>query len=204
MGRVNNRSFLILITLALALAACSTEATRERIARRAAERGSCFERCPEGEVAPPAGLADLTVYISVKVLKTDPCLIKTVPSRSSGASYPIVININGQGEQWLLPCAEDIQKRVVAGKRNPEGGEGLKCTLQERLRMKAGTYRVYVGLPEEGVEKQVDLALESGATYELDFNPFYFRDRLRGRNFMSGIVGFNVYLNGKPVGRLRR
>jgi len=100
----------------------------------------------------------------------------------------------------------DTQQTIINGKRNPEGGEGVKYSLVKTIRMKPGTYKIYIGLTEEKVQKEVSITLVRGMKSKLEFMPLYFPGR-HNRNtgsFYKGLRGFDVFLDGKKVGAKQR
>jgi hypothetical protein len=172
--------------------------TREQIMQKASEKGAIFEEIIGKGSQLPQGYSDLLIKASIKIPQKELYLIKTRPPRDENSQYPFVLNINGQGVLWMVHCTLDNQKIYINNKRNPEGGEGLMCRLEKRIRLKADSYKVYLGLPEEELETEVAIFLADSSSNVLEFKPIYWRGGRNPRIFWKGISRFNIFLNGKP------
>jgi hypothetical protein len=166
--------------------------------QRASEKASSFEEINEKEVQLPEGYSGLVIKASIKIPEREPYLIKKRPLRNENSQYPFVLNINGQGVLWMVNCTLDKQKAYINSKRNPEGGVGLMCRLEKRVRLRSGSYRIYLGLPEEEFETEVAISLSGGTSNVLEFKPIYWQFRRKPREFWRGISRFDIFLNGKP------
>jgi hypothetical protein len=99
----------------------------------------------------------------------------------------------------MVNCTSDKQRTYVNNKRNPEGGEGLICRLEKGILLKPGSYKVYLGLPEEEFETEVSIFLADGSSNVLEFKPIYWREPgSNQRTFWNGISSFDIFFNGKP------
>ena len=98
----------------------------------------------------------------------------------------------------MVNCALDKQRTYINNKRNPEGGDGLMCRLEKRIRLKFNSYKLYLGLPEEEFETEVPISLTDCSSNVLEFKPVYRRSGDNRRIFWKGISNFNIFLNGKP------
>ena len=65
--------------------------------------------------------------------------------------------------------------------------------------LKPGSYRVYVGLAEEKLQKEVDIVLTGEGANILEFKPVYRRDKGWGPRFYKGVSDFEVFLDGKQI-----
>jgi hypothetical protein len=72
------------------------------------------------------------------------------------------------------------------------------CLLEKRLRLKSGSYKVYLGLPEEEFETEVAISLAGGSSNMLEFKPIYRRHRIPHLTFRNGISTFVIFFNGRP------
>jgi hypothetical protein len=172
--------------------------TREGIMQRASEKAPSFEEINEKESQIPEGYSELLIKASIKIPQKEFYLIKRKPPRDENSQYPFVLNINGQGVLLMVNCTLDKQGTYINNKRNPEGGEGLMCRLKKRLRLKSGSYKVYLGLPEEDFETEVAISLAEGSSNVLEFKPIYWRSGDNRRMFWKGISNFDICFNGKP------
>jgi hypothetical protein len=172
--------------------------TREHIMQKASEEGSSFEEINREDKQLPEGYSELLSKASIKIPQKQFYLINPRPFRKENSQYRFVLNINGQGGLWTVNCTLDEQKTYIYNKRNPEGGEGLMCRLEKRIRLKSGSYRVYLGLPEEEFETEVAISLADGSSNVLEFKPIYWRGGVNRRTFWNGISSFYIFFNGKP------
>jgi hypothetical protein len=166
--------FGVALLTALAFFGCA-HVTREGIMQRASEEAFSFEEINEKDSQLPECHAELLIKASIKIPQKEFYLIKRKPPRDENSRYPFVLNINGQGVLWTANCTLDSQKTYINNKRNPEGGEGLMCGLGKRIRLKSGSYRVYLGLPEEEFETEVAISLPDSSWNVLECRPIYWR-----------------------------
>ena len=172
--------------------------TREHIMQKASQGGSSFEEINEQDKQIPEGYSELLIKAWIKIPKKETYLIKKRPPRKENSEYPFVLNINSQGALWTVNCTLDEQRMYVQYRRNPEGGEGLICRLEKRIRLKSDSYKVYLGLPEEEFETEVAISLAEGSPNVLEFKPIYWQFGDNRRMFWNGISTFDIFLNGKP------
>jgi hypothetical protein len=172
--------------------------TREQIMQRASEKASIFEEINQKESQISEGYSELLIKASIKIPQEETYLIKTRPPEYENLQYPFVFNINGQGVLWMVNRTFDEQRTYINNKRNPEGGVGLICRLQKRIRLRSGSYKIYLGLPEEEFETEVAISLVDGSSNVLEFKPIYWRSGDNRRMFWKGISSFDIFFNGKP------
>jgi hypothetical protein len=196
MHRERTRYLAVLLTT-LVFFGCA-HATREHIIQKASEVGSSFEVINEEDKQLPDGYSELLIKAWIKIPKKETYLIKKKPPRNENSEYPFVLNINGQGVFWTVHCMLDDQGMYAYNKRNPEGGIGLMCRLRKRIRLKSGCYKVYLGLPEEEFDTEVNVCLTDHSWNVLEFKPIYWKPGDNIRSFWNGISRFDIFLNGKP------
>lgn len=175
-----------------------THTTREQIIEKGLEQASIFEEINEKDSQIPDGYSELLIKASIKIPQKQFYLINPRPPRRENSQYPFVLNINGQGVLWQVNCPLDEQRMYVHTKRNPEGGKGLMCRLEKRIRLKFGSYKVYFGVPEEEFEIEVPIFLTDRFSSVLEFKPIYWQGGDHRRTFWNGISNFDIFLNGKP------
>ncbi|MGD0919033.1 MAG: hypothetical protein ABSB22_21520 [Thermodesulfobacteriota bacterium] len=189
--------YLAVLLTTLVFFGCA-HVTREGIMQRVSEKASSFEEINEKDNQLPEGYSELVIKASIKIPQKEFYLIKTRPPRDENSQYPFVLDINGQGVLWMVNCILDEQRIHICSKRNPEGGEGLICRLEKRIRLRSGSYKVYLGLPEEEFETEVSISLTDGSSNVLEFKPIYWRSGDKRRTFWSGISDFDIFFNGRP------
>ena len=161
------------------------------------EQGNVFEELKYDNLKPGFGV--LIIRVTMKTPKEGFYLLESKNSLHGKPEYPFIFNIGGQGVTWLAKGTPDIQQKIVDGKRNPEGGEGVKYFLEKNIRLKAGIYKIYFGLTEENFRKEIVINVTEGKTSILEFKPIYRRNRVRGNTFYEGIHDFEVRLDGKEI-----
>jgi hypothetical protein len=188
--------YLVPLLITLAFFGCA-HGTRERIMQKASEEASSFEEIKEKDSQIPEGYCELLIKASIKIPQEEFYLIKTRPPRYESLQYPFVFNINGQGVLWMVNRTFDEQRTYINNKRNPEGGAGLICRLEKRVRLRSGSCKVYLGLPEEELETEVAISLANGSSNVLEFKPIYRWHGTYHRTFWNGISHFDIFLNDK-------
>jgi hypothetical protein len=190
--------FLAIILSGFILGGCTTgTVVRGQIFTKSMEQGNIFEELEENNPIP--GWSVLVIRASIKTLREGYYLFESKHSLHGKPEYPFVFNIGGQGVTWMAKGKPDTQQRIVDAKRNPEGGGGVKYLLEKRIKLRPGSYKIYLGLTEENFQKEIDINLLEGKTNILDFTPVYQRDRISGYTFYKGIHDFKVYLNEKEI-----
>jgi hypothetical protein len=186
--------------LVTALSGCATNtAVTEQIRAKSMEQGAVFKELTDEMLTP--GFSILTIQASIKTTKEGFYPLEFKSSLHGKPEYPFVFNIGGQGVTWLAKGTPDIQQEFLEGKRNPEGGEGVKYFLEKQIVVKPGTYKIYVGLTEEALLKEVDVTLSEGKVSVLQFIPIYFTGRFNRNtgSFYRGLRDFEVYLDGVRI-----
>jgi hypothetical protein len=194
---VGRTTYLAALLIALPFFSCA-HSTRKQIMEKGLERASIFEEINEKDGQIPEGYSELLIDASIKIPQKQFYLINPRPPRHDNSQYPFVLNINGQGMLWQVNCTLDEQRMYVYNKRNPEGGKGLMCRLEKRIRLKSGSYKVYFGVPEEEFEIEVPIFLTDRFSSVLEFKPIYWQSGDHRRTFWNGISNFDIFLNGKP------
>ncbi len=189
-----------IIIFALLLVGCATNtAVTDQIRGKSMEQGTVFKKLPDG--MPTTGFSVLTIQATMKTPKEGYYPLEFKSALHGKPEYPFVFNIGGQGITWLAKGTPDIQQKIVEGKRNSEGGEGMKYFLEKRIMLKPGAYKIYVGLTEEALQKEVDVTLSEGKASVLQFIPIYFTGRFNRKtgSFYQGLRDFDVYLDGVRI-----
>ncbi|MRR57625.1 MAG: hypothetical protein EG824_05365 [Deltaproteobacteria bacterium] len=147
----------------------------------------------------PSGYADLRIVSS---LKTHNPGIYSLEKKSHGTpDYKLLINIDGQvAEIAGVLREEDSEPR---GLRDPEAGEGIRYSFRKEVRIKAGTHRIIIAVPEDNIAVERNLKLKEGSVNTLVLEPVYGATSPTGRPtyysptaFMCGVDGFRLILNG--------
>jgi hypothetical protein len=152
----------------------------------------------------PKGLAELTIRANIKTHIEGYYILESKESLHGKQKYPFLVNIDGQAERWEVDGIKDIKPAYEAdGKTSldPEAREGIKYFLEKKVRLHAGTHKVFFGLPEDNYSTEVEISLKEGETSILEFKPIYRTKKIPTRipTFLTGIDKYEVFLNGKQV-----
>jgi hypothetical protein len=118
--------------------------------------------------------------------------------------YPFIFNIDGQAATWEV----DGQKEILPlydqdgmTSHDPDAGEGIKYILEKKIQLRAGTYKVFFGLPNEDYFKELEIMIQEGKTCTLECKPIYkYKTRpTRIPSFKKGIKEYDVYLNNMQI-----
>ena len=192
---------LVMLTLVLAVSVMTGCATDQELVKTASvsARGDVFQEVAE-EGPIPRGYADLLIVASLKTHKP----YKYEKKSHGTADFKILINIDGQAG-WMEACLkeENIEPR---GLRDPEAGEGMRYIFRKHLRLKAGTHKVIVAIPEDVLAVERVINLKEGSANDIILEPVYKLADARRRpatftetSYLKGIKWFRMILNGKPI-----
>lgn len=149
----------------------------------------------------PQGYADLRITSSLKTHRSG---IYSTRDIHGTPEYRLLINIDGQAAlvQGTLK-EEDIKPGSI---RDPEAGEGVWYLFRKDLRLKAGTHRIVIALPEDKIAVEREITLVEGSSNMLELEPVYGAAPGKRRpgfygvtSFMEGLRGIRAILNDKPM-----
>lgn len=175
-------------------------ATKEIRIKTQTERTDVFTEVKNTD-ALSQGFAVLTIKATIKTHLEGYYALESKDSPHGKPDYPFLININGQAETWnvagqkeSLPLYDKEGKTIL----DPDAGEGIKYVLEKKIGLRAGTHKVFLGLPADDYFKEVEITLKEGNTYMLEFKPVYkYKTRhTRIPTFRRGIKEMDIYLNG--------
>jgi hypothetical protein len=198
---------LIMSTLFLSIAiitGCTTGPEPIRAADLSA-RGDVFEEVTDrGPI--PQGYAVLRIVSSLKTHKPGIYRSENRSEKKTHGTpdYKLIVNIDGQVTEMTGTLQdENIEPR---GLRDPEAGDGVRYFFRKDLRLKVGTHKIVIAIPEDKITIDRKLTLGEGSVNDLVLAPNYGSTAPTGRptyysptSFLSGIKGFSPTLNGKPL-----
>lgn len=197
-------SYIIVAVLGIAFAISDATANEKKIMSKSqSDRTDIFSEVKE-EGMPPKGFADLVIKASIKTHLESYYILESKESLHGKPGYPFVINIDGQAVTWIV----EGQKHIIPaydkeGKTNPdpEAGEGIKYVLEKKVRLAAGSHKIFLRLPEENYSAEIDVTLKEGGAHVLEFKPIYrYKTRpYRIPTFLKGVKGYGVFLNGDII-----
>ena len=195
--------FLTVLAIAIAfLAGCGTAAKDIQIKSQSKETNVFTEIRDGGPI--PKGFADLIIKANIKTHIEGYYILESKESQHGRQKYPFIVNIDGQAARWEVAGIKDVKPAYNAdGKtsRNPDAGEGFKYVLEKKIRLHAGSHRVFFGLPEDNYSTEMEISLKEGEMSMLEFKPIYRTKRIPTRipTFMKGIDKYEVFLNEKQI-----
>jgi len=88
---------------------------------------------------------------------------------------------------------------VLRARHSKEEGDGMKYGLEKRIRLRAGTHRIFFGVSEEDYSKTATVNLQEGKSYTLEFYPIYPRFTRGHSASRLGLLGFNASIDNTPI-----
>jgi len=188
-----------LLAALLVTGGCATS-PESKTAGNVSTRSDVFRELADGG-AIPQGYADLRIVSSLKTHR--PGLYSEKDPHGT-AAYLLLVNVDGQAVRVDGTTApESSEPRSL---RDPESGDGIRYRFDRRVRLKAGTHKIAVALPEDDVAVAREITLAAGSSNTLVLEPVYGATALRRRptaytetSFTEGITGLLAILNGTPL-----
>jgi hypothetical protein len=179
---------LVVSVAGVLLAGCVTT-SQFMTARSQGARFDVFEEVGEKDTV-SREYALLEIWASIKTHTEEFYLLESRDSLHGKKGYPFVLNIDGQAVVWEVDGQEEtIPIHFEKGGRNPEGGTGVRYEIRKKIRLAAGSHRVFFGLPAEDYYREFDVTLTAGRTYALTFAPVY-KQRIPNLQRIPGIRRF--------------
>lgn len=191
---------LCILILAISVLSGCAESSALIKANSTSMRMDVFEELANGGTI-PQGFAELRITASLKTHKPG---IYSSSDIHGAPDYRLLVNIDGQAlflRGNLQPENSEPTKLV-----DPEAGDGIRYRFSKYLRMKPGTHRIVVALPDDRVAVERELTLSKGNVNSLVIEPIYSTKAGKRRpsiytptNFTEGIRSFRLKLNGKEL-----
>ena len=190
--------YLLLAAFISTILGCGL-AAREIKLKSQSERTDVFKEVKE-EGPPPQGFFDLNIKASIKTNLEGYYFFESAKTYHSRSGYPFLINIDGQSLVWKIDGQKEISPGDAHGKRDPEGGEGMRYVLHKKVRLVSGPHNLFLGLPGEDYFKEVSLTLPGRGPHVLEFKPIYRSKRGRStRSFLNGVKRGEMFLDGNLI-----
>jgi hypothetical protein len=171
---------LLVVSVAGVLLAGCVTTSQFMTARSQGARSDVFEEVGEKDTVSREYVL-LEIRASIKTHVEGYYPIESKDSIHGKKGYSFVLNIDGQ--------EETIPIHFEKGGRNPEGGTGVRYETRKKIRLAAGSHRVFFGLPAEDYYREFDVTLTAGRTYALTFVPVY-KQRIPNLQRIPGIRRF--------------
>lgn len=200
---MRNRIVISMIVVSLVLMAGCGAAAKMITAKSQSERTDVFTEVADTG-ARPQGFADMIVKANIKTHEAGYYRAESEKSLHGKPGYPFVLNIDGQAVVWNVDGQKDVKPAYDKdGKTSldPEARDGMKYVLKKKLRLRPGTHKVYLGLPEDEYYVEAEIALRDGEEAVLEFKPVYRYKTQPTRipTFLEGINMYEVHVNGVKV-----
>ena len=191
--------YLLLLVFASAALGCGLTAREIKI-KSQSERTDVFREVNE-ETPPTKGSVDLIIKASVKTHVEGHYFFEPEQTFHGQPDYPFLINIDGQAVVWrVVGGKETTPVYDDQGRRDLEGGEGIRYILNKRLRLSPGPHHLIFGLPGEDFLREVNLTLIGNEVQVIEFKPVYRAKRGdSGRGFLNGVSGGQLFLKKNPI-----
>ncbi len=193
---------LMPLMILAALTGCGT-AAKEIQMRAQSDRTGVFTEVNEATL-PVQGFATLTIKASIKTHLVGYYALESRDSIHGKSGYPFLINIDGQAETWTVEGKKEslpLYDKNGNASHDSDAGEGMKYVLDKKIRLRAGTHKVFFGLPADDYFKEVEITLKAGDSSILEFKPVYRYKTSPHRipTFLKGIEEYEVYLNNTRI-----
>lgn len=163
-------------------------------------RTDIYEELTNG-VTTPQGFADLRITATLKTHKPG---MYSASDIHGTPDYMLLLNIDGQAV--LLRGSLQKENSEPMKLVDPEAGDGIRYRFTKNIRLKAGTHRVVVALPDDEVAVVREITLAEGNVNNLLVEPIYSTKPGKRRpgaysttGFMEGIRSLRLMLNGKEI-----
>jgi len=149
----------------------------------------------------PQGFSDLSISGTLKTHKPGAHLL----ADSHGTpDYSLLVNIDGQAT--VVRGVLQQENSEPAKLTDPEAGNGIRYRFGKSLRLKAGSHKIIVAIPHDGVAVEKNINLVDGSVNSLVLEPVYCSAPVARRSsaygathFKGGISGIRLTLNGREI-----
>lgn len=193
------KTSLLLILSLMVLSGCAESSALIK-AHSTSLRSDVYEELINGATT-PQGFADLRVTATLKTHKPG---IYSAKDIHGTADYKLLLNIDGQ--VVLLRGYLQSENSESSGLVDPEAGDGIRYQFSKNIRLKAGTHRVVVALPDDEIAVAKEITLFEGKMNNLVLEPIYNKTPGKWRpaiysktSFKEGIKEIKIMLNGREI-----
>lgn len=190
----------LLLALSLAVVSGCAESSALIKANSSSMRTDIYEELTNGGIT-PRGYSDLRITATLKTHKPG---IFSASDIHGTPDYKLLLNIDGQAV--LLRGNMQKENSEPTKMADPEAGDGIRYRFSNNLRLKAGSHRIVVALPDGGIAVEREISLTEGNVNNLVMEPVYSTaqgKRQSGINiatsFKEGIRTIKLMLNGREA-----
>ncbi|HYA87310.1 MAG TPA: hypothetical protein VEI57_09640 [Nitrospirota bacterium] len=154
----------------------------------------------QAEEALSKGFSDLLIRAQLKTHLEGHYILEPRGSFHGKPKYPFVFNVDGQAIIWEVDGKkEDMPEYDDNGIKTQDGGEGMRYSLDKRIRLAVGPHKIFFALPGDKYYVQFEVILEERSIYTLEFKPIYNRYRNISQDYLRGIKRYEIFLNEKRL-----
>jgi hypothetical protein len=189
----------LLLVMALMLVSGCAESSALIKANSTSVRTDIFEELTNGGLV-PQGFTDLRITATLKTHKPG---IYSASDIHGTPDYKLLLNVDGQAVQ--LRGSLQKENGETRGLVDPEVGDGIRYRFSKGLRLKAGTHRIVVALPDDNIAVEREITLVEGNVNNLVLEPIYSTAPGKRRpwasttSFKEGIRGIRLTLNDQNI-----
>lgn len=190
----------LLLTLSLMVLSGCAESSALIKANSTSLRADVYEELTNDATA-PQGYVDLRITATLKTHK--PGIYSTSDIHGS-PDYKLLLNIDGQAV--FLGGSLQSENSESRGVVDPEAGDGIRYRFSKNLRLKSGTHKIVVALPDDEIAVAREITLVEGNMNNLVLEPIYSTKPGKRRlgmysttSFREGIRAFRLMLNGREI-----
>lgn len=180
---------------------CGCSGNKELVKAMGTSTSQCVFQEIEENVLPTPGYVDLRIYSSLKTHKPGIYSSKDIHGTQD---YMLLVNIDGQATMLTGRLSEE--RNEARPMRDPEEGEGIRYQFTKKLRVKTGTRRVVVALPEDDLVAEKEMIFSKGDDKTLTIEPIYCSIPGKQRSgtycftgFKEGIKALRLLIDGKTI-----
>lgn len=149
----------------------------------------------------PQGFTDLRITATLKTHKPG---IYSAKDIHGTPDYKLLLNIDGQA----LLLRGSLQNENIDSLKltDPEAGDGIRYRFSNILRLKSGTHKIVIALPDDDIAVAREISLAEGNVNHLVVEPVYSTKPGKRKpgsysltNFKEGIRSFKLILNGREI-----
>lgn len=158
---------MFLLALVLTIVSGCAESSALIKANSTSVRTDIFEELLSNTGA-PEGYCDLRITSTFKTHK--PGIYSTSDIHGT-SDYKLLVNIDGQAV--LLQGSLRNEKSDPIKLVDPKAGDGVRYRFSKNVRLKSGTHKIIVALPDDEIAVEREIVLTDGKVHHLVVEPVY-------------------------------
>ena len=186
------------------ISGCASVATRTDILCEGPLAGGPLVEVPTA-VNPTPGTVGMIIKATIKTHPEGFYLLEPKSHMHGKTGFPFVVVIDDKAFEWhddghseMLPFFDE------KGDPMPEGGDGIRYTIEKKVLINQGRHRVTLKLSSE--KKSITVCAELVGDREshiLEFKPVYNGPETRRFGFLYGVVDMHAFLDGAQLQRCK-